>query len=207
MIKRFVVGPLGTNCYIYGDEIFGELAVIDPGDRGEVIWKYLEEYSLKIKYIIFTHGHFDHIMAANFLKEKTGAPICAFEKELPMFDAADGPLGTKMPEIHIDQVFHEDDMFQLGLLNLSVFYTPGHTPGSVCLYSEKEHFLFSGDTLFFETVGRCDNQKCLDQLTSAVKEKLFVLPDNTRIYPGHGENTTIGHEKKQNPYLNGEFDG
>ena len=211
MIKRFEVGPLGTNCYIYGDEILGETAVIDPGEYGSEIWDFITENSLKVKYIIFTHGHFDHIMAAGFLKEKTGAPICAFEKELPMFKNDEkkifGMPAPKLPELNIDKVFQEEDVFRLGLLTLSVFYTPGHTQGSVCLYSEKDCFLFSGDTLFYETVGRCDNEQCLKQLTSAVKEKLFLLPDDTMVFPGHGESTTIGHEKLVNPYLNGEFNG
>ena len=209
MVKRFEVGPLGTNCYIYGDETLGEAAVIDPGENGMDIWKFIEENAIKVKYIIFTHGHFDHIMAANYLKEKTVAPLCAFEKELPMFQNKNKKVFgmPNLPELKIDKVFCEEDVFRLGLLSLSVFYTPGHTQGSVCLYSEKDSFLFSGDTLFYETVGRCDNEQCLKQLTSAVQEKLFCLPDDTMVFPGHGESTTIGHEKLVNPYLNGELNG
>ena len=175
-------------------------------------WKAEREAKLVVRKLAdsMDREKYDTVIYSGWLGSKGDVKeFLAFEKELPMFQNKNKKVFgmPNLPELKIDKVFCEEDVFRLGLLSLSVFYTPGHTQGSVCLYSEKDSFLFSGDTLFYETVGRCDNEQCLKQLTSAVQEKLFCLPDDTMVFPGHGESTTIGHEKLVNPYLNGELNG
>lgn len=202
-IKK-TVGIMGVNCYVSGDK--NEAIIIDPGNDAEGILKVLQENNIQAKYIVLTHCHFDHILAVEKLRNESGVKLiaCHAEKENlldPSINYTDR-YSRKPVSLSCDTYVHENDIIKSGEHEFLVIETPGHTSGSMCLYCKSENILISGDTLFFESVGRCDlatgNEK---QLTASIKEKLFSLPDDTKVLPGHGENTTIAHEKENNPYI------
>jgi len=205
MIKiKLNVGLMGVNCYILGDK--NEALVIDPGSNSAKILSVLKEHEVTVKYIVLTHCHFDHILAVEELKKETGAKLiaCHSEKEnLLKSDINYTNRYSKKPiELSADCYVVSDDVIKSGDFEFTVIETPGHTSGSMCLYCENENILVSGDTLFFESIGRCDlatgNE---NEIIRSIKEKLFLLPDDVIVLPGHGENTTIGHEKTNNPYI------
>ena len=202
------VGQLRCNCSIFGDEQTREAIVIDPGDELSKIIEVLDKHQLKVKAIIVTHGHIDHVAGAAKLRALTGAPVYMNENDDPLLKALDVQaswLGMETPERpEIDTPANDGVSLKLGGADFNINFTPGHTQGSLSVWIPQERKLVSGDTLFYETVGRTDlpggdSRKIL----SSIKTRLFPLPDETVVIPGHGIPTTIGHEKKFNPFLQG----
>lgn len=204
-IKTMILGRVQTNCYIVRDPGSKEAVVIDPADQAEKIDKYLKENDLVCKRILLTHGHFDHITGAESLKGLTGADIYAHENEVDLLRDPDLNASANMGyEVRLepDILLKDKEEFEAAGMTWQVIYTPGHTGGGVCYYLKDKGILFSGDTLFHESVGRTDlptgNH---EQLMESVNGRLLVLQDETEVYPGHGRPTTIGHERSFNPYL------
>ena len=203
-IKRLVLGELGTNCYIVYDENSKEAAVFDPADNAEKILNEINSLNLSLKYIIITHAHYDHIAALDKLKSDTGASICAGEEDKAALKDAYISLsihfGKSAPISKADITINDKSTLMLGGETVRFLHTPGHTKGSICAVFDS--FVISGDTLFLESVGRCDFPGgSMHEIVHSIKEKLFLLPDDTKVYPGHGDATSIGHEKKNNPYV------
>ena len=198
------VGILEANCYIVGDSFTKEAVVIDPGAQGELIISILERNELKVKYIFNTHCHPDHIGANGDIKTYSNAPLYIHAKELeslkhplPLPFADEPMVSSPLP----DGYFKDGDIFSLGELKLKIIETPGHSSGGVCILVD-DH-LITGDTLFAGTVGRTDLPGgSMDVLQKSLETKLMTLPDNVEIYPGHGPSSTIGQEKKYNPFCN-----
>jgi hydroxyacylglutathione hydrolase len=208
ILETFPLGPLQCNCTILGDELAGEAIVIDPGDEVERIHRRLTELGLKLKQILITHGHIDHVGGALKLKRLTGAPILLNEADLPqlkMMDKQAGWLGIATPETAPpDELLTEGLIVGVDAFPATVIHTPGHTQGSVCLHFAPLKLLVAGDTLFAGSIGRTDlpggnSAQILDSITS----RLLSLPDETRILPGHGPATTISTERRSNPFLRG----
>ncbi len=190
IVKCFMVGMLSTNCYVVGCEETKEAAVIDPGmdneSEAEPILDFIKQNSLRTKYIINTHGHPDHIDGNSIIKKATGAPILIHKNH--------------STHVHADRKLHDGDVIQVGTLNLVVLHTPGHTPDGISLLVDKA--VFTGDALFAGSVGRTDfSGGSFQELINSIKTKLFHLPDSLKVYPGHGPSTTIGDEKRHNPFL------
>ena len=203
-IIRLALGPLGTNCYILYDEISKEAAVFDPADNCEMILQKISEKSLSLKYIIITHAHCDHICALDELTEKTGAKVCIGKDDFDALNDSYQSLCTMFrqnaPKTKAELLINEGDTLNLGEFEITFIHTPGHTKGGICALVE--NILISGDTLFLESVGRSDFPGgSASVLINSIKTKLFTLPDDTVVYPGHGDSTTIGHEKKNNPFI------
>jgi glyoxylase-like metal-dependent hydrolase (beta-lactamase superfamily II) len=206
ILETFPVGPLQCNCTILGDEEAGEAIVIDPGDEVGRIHRRLSELGLKLKQILVTHAHIDHVGGALKLKRLTGAPILLNENDLPqlkMMKMQAEWLGVATPE-----TASPDDNLGDGLLvgldryPAQVLHTPGHTQGSVCLHVAPLKMLFAGDTLFAGSIGRTDLPGGnTSQIMDSIETRLLALSDETRIMPGHGPATTIGAERKSNPFL------
>jgi hydroxyacylglutathione hydrolase len=206
ILETFPVGPLQCNCTILGDPISHEAIVIDPGEEISRIHRRLTELGLKVTQILITHAHIDHIGGALRLKRLTGAPILLNENDLPllrMMEEQAGWLGVATPETESpDGSLH--DGLRVGLENYSaeVLHTPGHTQGSVCLYFQPLKLLVAGDTLFAGSIGRTDlSGGNSGQLLESIHNRLLVLPEETCVLPGHGSITTIGEEKRRNPFL------
>lgn len=202
-IKK-TVGLMGVNCYILGSD--NEAIIIDPGSDADSIIKTLDENNITAKYIVLTHCHFDHIMAVEELMKKTGVKLIACQSEKENLLRSDinytNRYSRKPVELTANLYVKENDVIKSGNFEFRVIETPGHTSGCMCLYCESEKLLVSGDTLFCESVGRCDLATGNEaELIKSIKTKLFVLPDSVCVLPGHGENTTIGYEKANNPYI------
>ncbi len=205
IVRSMALGMASANCYFVYYEGAKECLLIDAPGETERIVKALESLELTPVAVLLTHSHFDHIGAAEALKEKYDIPVCCHEAEEEML--ADARLnltymvGTGYG-IKPDRVFADGESVSLGVFKFNVIHTPGHTQGGACFYFEQDKKLFSGDTLFCETVGRTDFPTGSGRtLVASIKEKLFVLPDDTMVYPGHNDYTTIGHEKKYNEYV------
>lgn len=209
-IGRMVLGPCQTNCYFLykenADQEAGPIDVIfiDPADRGGKIYHALEEKGFAVKGILLTHGHFDHIWGTKELRELSGADIYAYEEEKVLCEDAENNISAQMGRpytVEPDVYVKDGEELELAGMRCRVIATPGHTIGSCCYYFEEAGFLISGDTLFQESVGRTDFPTgSMSMLIRSIREKLFVLPEETLVYPGHGESTAIGHEKKYNPF-------
>lgn len=200
-ITSLEVGALGTNCYIVTDG--EECIVIDPGDEGPSILDRVNRLGAKVVGIVLTHGHFDHTGDAGYLQEKTGAKVMIGEGDASLL-ADPGWMLPFMPKglSTVKDVSHpkEGDVVRCGASEFKVFLTPGHSPGGISLYAPGH--LFSGDFIFRESVGRTDLPGGdSDRLLDSVQRILSSLPDDTTIYPGHGEPTTIAHEKAANPFF------
>jgi glyoxylase-like metal-dependent hydrolase (beta-lactamase superfamily II) len=206
ILETFPVGPLQCNCTILGDEATGEAIVIDPGDEVTRIHDRLVALGLKLKQILVTHAHIDHVGGAIRLKRLTGAPILLNENDLPLLQLMDQQaawLGVPTPETAPpDERLCEGQQVGLESYPAQVIHTPGHTQGSVCLYLIPLKMIFAGDTLFAGSIGRTDLPGGnFEQIINSIQSRLLRLPDETRVIPGHGPATTIGLERRNNPFL------
>ncbi len=205
----FPVGMLACNCSILGDEVTGEAVVIDPGDEVERVQETLARRKLHAKYIVATHAHIDHVGGIEKLKRATGAAVLMHEADLPLYHNVGMQaewLGVAPPGIvDVDQFLKEGDKLSWGAHALEVLHTPGHSPGSLCLHLQgSEHRVFSGDTLFQGSIGRTDLWGgSFEKILRSIASRLLIFPDETPVFPGHGEPTTIGEERAHNPFLRG----
>jgi len=220
------VGMLQCNCHIVGDPQTHEAIVIDPGDDAARILEVIRRHHLKVTAIVVTHTHIDHVIGLHRVREATGAPVYVHADDLDLYrmlDVQASWLGMKTPEqVQIDQLVREGDVIRWGRYEGQILHTPGHTPGSICLYmpsdmpaaSSEERAaksakggtgqLFAGDTLFAGSIGRTDLWGgSYERIMHSLKGKLLELPDTTIVFPGHGEATTIGQERASNPFLVG----
>jgi glyoxylase-like metal-dependent hydrolase (beta-lactamase superfamily II) len=204
ILKTLVVGLLETNCYILGDEKTKDAVVIDPGEDFEEIDKQLKASTLKVKYIVLTHGHFDHTGALARLRESTGAEILIHAEDASMLSSSGQAqpflIDSGAEPCAADRTLKEGDRIQFGDIALEVLHTPGHTPGGISLVTDK--MIFTGDTLFCGSVGRTDlTGGSLRKLIDSIRTKLLTRGDDYLICPGHGPASSIGEERKQNPFL------
>lgn len=202
----FEVYPAGifqANCYIIGDNDTREGAVIDPGGEPNDILEECKRLGIDIKYILLTHGHGDHVAGVYKIKEETGAKILMHHEDKYLTDGATIDLIPILRNIRLfdaDEFIKDGDRIKIGNIEVEVIETPGHTPGSVSF--KIGDMVVTGDALFQGSVGRTDFPKgSHEQLINSIKEKIITLPDNTKVYPGHGPSTTVGDEKKYNPFL------
>jgi len=203
IIEKLVVGPLQTNCYIVADEETRQGMIIDPGYHHTVILDKVKELGLNIEYIVLTHGHFDHIAALGMVSAVIDARVAIHKDDVKvlkdkLLGSFTNMIGKAMPSPDILLAGGEE--IKIGGLTFKVLHTPGHTPGGISLYGQGA--CFSGDTLFNTGVGRTDlSGGDSQQIVTSIKEKLLSLPDETKVYPGHGPETTIGAERRGNPFL------
>ena len=204
--KALMVGLLEVNCYILGDEETKEAVVIDPGGDEDEILEALKYHGLQLKTIIDTHGHFDHVDANQPLKEATGASIAIHEADAAMLAKPSAEAmfftGNRLRLSAADILLKEGDIISFGNHRLKVLHTPGHTPGGISLVMENSPLVYVGDLLFQGSIGRTDFPGgSFEDLINAVKTKIFTLGDNYSVYPGHGPVTTVGQERKYNPFF------
>ncbi len=204
IIKKLEVGPIMANCFILGCESTKEAVVIDPGDDADRILMELAKSDLKVKYLINTHGHFDHVGANKRMREVTGAKLGIHPDDEPMLgELSQSALMFGMSVENsppADFLLNDGDDVTFGEITLKVIHTPGHSKGGICLYT-KGH-LFAGDTLFAGSIGRTDLPGGdYDALISSIKTKLLDLDEETTVYTGHGPETNIANEKRMNPFL------
>lgn len=207
-VECLVLGLYETNCYVVrADKKCHEVVIVDTGLDISGVAEYLRAHQLKPVAVVLTHGHVDHIVGAAAIKDEwNDVQIYIHKLDAEMLTDATINLslmhGSEFVTEPADIIVEEGDKIELVGLKLEVIHTPGHSPGSMCLYAKDEHILFSGDTLFAESIGRADfpgsNAK---QLLGGIREKLLTLPQETVVYPGHGPQTTIGHELKCNPFV------
>lgn len=195
IVRSVTVGPVETNCYLFGDEAAGVGVIVDPGENPELIKKMIDDSGIRIEKILLTHGHFDHRDGVSGLKALIG--------EVPVYLQENDKAGEGKPVRYFYDgeviSYGEGDTISVGGAVLTVLETPGHTAGCVCLYTEGH--LFAGDTLFAGTCGRCDLPSSSFEAMLRSLGRLSQLPEDTMVYPGHGHATTIGKEKKFNPYV------
>ncbi|HWR16203.1 MAG TPA: MBL fold metallo-hydrolase [Terriglobales bacterium] len=202
----FPVGPLQCNCSVVGDETTREAIVIDPGDDISRVLSVVQKHGLKVKQVLITHGHIDHVGGAMKLKQATGAPILMNTNDmsqLGMLDMQAAWIGMAAPGmVKIDASLDHGGKISAGTLEANILHTPGHTEGSTCIYFESEKKLIAGDTLFAGSIGRTDLPGGdFDKIMRSLHQQLMQLPDEVVVIPGHGPATTIGEEKETNPFL------
>ena len=200
------VGMLGCNCSVLGDEVSREAIVIDPGDEISKILDIIHRNQLTVKMIVITHAHIDHIGGAEKLRAVTSAPVYMHEADKMLSDqlaVQAAWLGMEAPkDPGIDTPAREGDVIRAGSVEAHVLHTPGHTPGSISIYLPLESKLIAGDTLFEGSIGRTDLPGGdTAQIGRSIRGKLYTLPENTIVFPGHGETTSIGEEKRHNPFV------
>lgn len=208
ILERFYVGMLQTNCYLLGDKDTRQSVVIDPGGNANEIAARIRQLNLELAAILNTHAHFDHIMAAWSLKEAAGGEIYLHSEDEPLIQDRTVGLGavpsagpTTSPR-NIDRWLKEGDKLKFGCIELDVLETPGHSPGHVSFHFPKQKIVFVGDALFAGSIGRTDFRGgSYDQLIRSVREKILDLDEATVVYPGHGPETTVGQEKRTNPFF------
>jgi len=208
IFETIVVGELGVNCYLLADSRTKEGVVIDPGAEPERIISAVKKNGIKVAAVLNTHGHFDHIGGNRTLTETTGAPLLINKEDEPFLARAS--TSARMYGLHAEDspapasYLAEGDPINFGGHTIKVIHIPGHSPGGSCFYLENDCILISGDSLFAESIGRTDLPGGSQaQLVGAIRAKLLTLPDTVKVFPGHGPATTIGHEKKHNPYFGG----
>lgn len=205
ILRSMPLGPLQANCFIVGCEKTRQAAVIDPGGNADRVLASLEKDQLQLTVIINTHGHFDHVGANMALKEATGAQLMIHKLDAPMLvhaPQAAAAWGLQAPDSPApDRLLEDGDTIDCGNLQFKVIHTPGHSQGGCCFYIQEEDAVFVGDTLFAGSIGRSDLPGGdYDTLIHSIQTRLFALPDATRVYNGHMEVTTIGEEKRSNPF-------
>lgn len=204
-VDQYVVGMLQTNCYVAGNTDTKECIILDPGASGKKLAEKIRKDGYTPTAILLTHGHFDHVGAAQTLAEEFGVKIYAHEAEestLTNPDKNEGWMIGVNESYQADIYLKDEQELKLAGFTIKVLYTPGHTEGGCCYYLPEEGVLFSGDTLFAQSVGRTDFPGgSMSQIVRSIQEKLMVLPDDTIVYPGHNDITTIETERKYNPYL------
>ena len=207
ILESIAVGPLQCNCYIVGCEETREALLIDPGDEADLILPILEKHQLSVKYILSTHAHIDHVGDLHKIRTATGAQALLHERDLDLYaklPVQAAWLGVPSPQsTKIDNLISDGDQLRFGRLSGEVLFTPGHSPGSVCLHLPQETGkLFSGDTLFYQSIGRTDLWGgSHEHILQSIRDKLWALDEATVVYPGHGQPTTIGHERRFNPFV------
>jgi hydroxyacylglutathione hydrolase len=202
------VGLLQCNCSVMGDEQSREGLVVDPGDDIDSVLEIVRKHGLTVKAIVITHAHIDHIGGAQKLKAATGAPVYMNPNDAglqAMLDVQAGWLGMRPPEqVEVDSEAKDGGRLLVGATEVHILHTPGHTQGSISLWIPAEGKLVAGDTLFRDSIGRTDLPGGDSrQILRSIQEKLLILPEETVVIPGHGENTTIGREKRSNPFVGG----
>lgn len=208
-ITGIPVGEVGTNCYLLKREDCEECILIDPGADADRIVKLVEKHEAKVVAIILTHGHYDHMMAIDELRERYGVKVYVSENDRELMSDARmnfsmfvGRNISRVPDLFIE----DNEELQFAGIKLLAMATPGHTAGSMCFYIKDENVLISGDTLFRASVGRTDlptgDHKVLIE---SIKSRLMTLPDDTKVLPGHGFSTTIGYERENNMFINGDL--
>lgn len=194
-----VVGPLGTNCYFLGNENTNEVIIVDPGDEGPALIKMLDQRKAKPAAVLLTHGHYDHILAVNDLKKRyPGIPVVISELEKPMVmdQRLNSGIGNYDYTFTPTRYVKDLEILTYAGISLQVLSTPGHTEGSCCYYDAEDKILFSGDTIFRESYGRCDLPTgSMEDMWKSLERILTSLPDDVRVFPGHGLQTTVGHER------------
>lgn len=208
ILQMLVVGPFMSNCYIVGSEKTKEGMIIDPGAEADTIIDAVDKLGLTIILIVATHSHIDHIDALASVKEATGAPFAIHEAEAKghrlgetgrMLNQMLG-IPSRRSLLKPDRLLHEGDVLQVGDLSFTVLHTPGHSPGGISLLGHG--LVFCGDALFNLSIGRTDFPGCsYEELINSIQTKLMALPDDTKVLPGHGPESTIGFERRYNPFL------
>ena len=204
-VSGVTVGQLAVNCWFLVNEDTKEALVFDPGDQADKIAQYASGQGVKIVAALLTHGHIDHMGGADDLRKLTGAKVYALQEEKALLLDAKQNLSVylvrKVVTFIPDEFLHDGQELALAGMKLKVFHTPGHTPGGASYYCAEAGCVFSGDTLFHGSVGRTDFPGgSMSAIVRSLREKLFLLPEETVVYPGHGEETSIGYDKKYNPY-------
>lgn len=204
-IGKITLGMCATNTYFIYREDSKDIVVFDPADRGDYLFDRFSEQGFRVSAIMLTHGHFDHILGIEQLTKRVDAKIYASEDEIRVLanpqDNCSSSFG-KSTVVTPDVLLKDGETVSLAGMDICMLKTPGHTEGSCCYYIEEAGFLISGDTLFCESVGRTDFPTgSMSTLIRSIKDKLLILPDTTKVYPGHGEATTIEYEKDNNPFL------
>ena len=211
IVETFPVGLLQCNCTVLGDPVSKEAIVVDPGDEVDKVLAVLRRHGLTCKAILNTHTHIDHVGANHALREQTGGKLMLHEADLPLYDNLKvqaewmGGMVQAPPRGVVDEHVHQGDVVKAGALAAEVLHTPGHTPGSLCFHVPGEKpLLLAGDTLFQGSIGRTDLWGGdYEQELASIKTRLLALDEATRVICGHGPETTIGREKKRNPFLVG----
>jgi glyoxylase-like metal-dependent hydrolase (beta-lactamase superfamily II) len=209
IVRTFPVGPLQCNCTVIGDPLTKEAIVVDPGDEPQKVLAVLRDEGLACRAILITHTHIDHVGGNQAVKDETGARLMLHEADLPLYDNLKvqaewmgGMVATPL-RAEVDEHIAQGDVVRAGDLAARVLHTPGHTPGSLCFHFEgAEPLLLAGDTLFAGSIGRTDLWGGdFDQEIASIRKHLFELDDRTRVIAGHGPETTIGRERRMNPFL------
>ncbi|MCR5594853.1 MAG: MBL fold metallo-hydrolase [Lachnospiraceae bacterium] len=204
-IGRMTLGAVATNCYFVYREDTSDVIFFDPSDSGSYIYEQLKDRGFCIKAIYLTHAHFDHIWGCNELRELTGAKVYAYEEERVLCESAEVNVSAQAGRpytVKVDEYLRDNESREECGMKFKVIATPGHTIGSCCYYFEEAGILISGDTLFQASVGRTDLPTGSEStLIRSISDKLMCLPDETKVYPGHGMSTSIGYERVNNPFI------
>jgi glyoxylase-like metal-dependent hydrolase (beta-lactamase superfamily II) len=208
ILEMLTVGPFQENCYVLGDEASGVGAVVDPGDEAARIAMAVEQTGLEIGSIILTHAHIDHVGGVTALVDEYACPVLMHAEAEPMLEQLPTQalmMGLRFGKVPtVDRHIGEGETLEIGDLRLRPLYSPGHAPGHLAFYIEDEGLVLSGDALFAGSVGRVDLPGgSMEVLMRSIEERLMTLPDETRVYPGHGPQTEIGSERATNPFLQG----
>ncbi len=208
IVEMLTVGPFQENCYVVGDEVSGEGALVDPGDEATRIALAVEQTGLEIGQIIITHAHIDHVGAIASLVAEYVCPVLMHEEAEAMLKTVPQQammMGLRFGQVpKVDRHVADEEVLEVGSLRLRSLYTPGHAPGHLAFLVEGEEVVFSGDALFAGSVGRVDLPGgSMEVLMRSIEDRLMPLPDDTRVLSGHGPETTIGRERMTNPFLRG----